>query len=140
MISTMAQRPTSNAIKSNPPQQDRPYTREERSLLKLRMKHQGFPRKKRTRCFICSRINGKKSRGYCKSCWEKLQPSEREKEFIAERAKQGRSCGTCDATFGACLHTRAALKMEMNGECFIHTAPDPKCRDCRSWQRRRGKS
>jgi hypothetical protein len=138
MIGPMAQRPSAAAA-PNPPQ-DRPLTAEEKRDLKLRMHYQGFAHRKRTRCIVCSKWTNKKSRGYCKACWTRLRPSDLEKEAIAECARKGRSCGTCDAVFGACMHTRAGIQLEMRGECIVHAAPDPKCRDCRSWLRRRSKA
>lgn len=136
MIPAMAQRLPSEAIGGNGPQ-DRPYTREEKLDFKLRLRHQGFAHKLRTRCIICSRMTNKKARGYCDACRKRLQPSELEQEAIAERARKGRSCGTCESVFGACLHTRAALKMEMAGDCFFHVESDPECRECRSELRRK---
>lgn len=139
MIPAMAQRLPIDAVGPSTPQ-DRQRAREEKLLLKLRMRSQGFALRQRTRCIVCSRWTNKKSRGYCKGCWKRLLPSDLEKEAIAECARKGRSCGTCDATFGACMHTRSSLQMEMRGECLRHMTHDPKCAGCRAWLRRRDKS
>jgi hypothetical protein len=107
-------------------------TPEEKRLIGLKFKHLGFAASRRNlgRCFVCLGPTGKKSRGYCEACAAKKTPSEREADAILGMSRAGRYCGTCDSIFGSCHHTRTALRMILDGECFFHIEPKDGCAAC----------